>query len=407
MTIVHNLRRPATLAASLVATALLLPVVAPAQEQQSQPQQAQEQRTDERAVQEEVALRYRVKELQREAATLRNEYGRARSVTDQLETSLRQMRLDGLEGDELARLNDELQVAMTRARDLAARLDVAEVAAAEAESSLALFHDRKLLEQQKQHQIEQREQLRQSADQQQRAMAQAEQTLAEARQLAQGDNPAAAIGQALAQTEVQKLQRQYAALQQQAEHARALAERGVATAQELIELEARADMALAELREAELRRLLEQVQREQDGFEARNAQEPQPTDQEQSREAVLQTAFFRGYLDTVKQYAELSSDPEAAAVAAVVTAADLLRDQPPQASIEYFEPLLQELHQKRVDTFGASHPRSTMPTAVEAAVRMQLAEAYNAAGDRGRALEVLRGVILWTPTTTRPDAGTE
>jgi hypothetical protein len=38
---------------------------------------------------------------------------------------------------------------------------------------------------------------------------------------------------------------------------------------------------------------------------------------------------------------------------------------------------------------------------------MQLAEAYNAAGDRQRALEVLRGVILWTPTTTRPDAGTE
>lgn len=145
-------------------------------------------------------------------------------------------------------------------------------------------------------------------------------------------------------------------------------------------------MALAELRQAELRRLLEEVERQQQAFQERSETDRPQAVPPEAREGALQTAFFRGYLDTVQQYARLSSDPSNAAVAAVVTAADLLREAGPQASIEYFEPILRDIQRARQTDPGLG--------AAEAAVRLQLAEAYQAVGRQTKALEVLRGLIV-------------
>ena len=190
--------------------------------------------------------------------------------------------------------------------------------------------------------------------------------------LSQRPDAVKALNDAIIDAQAESVVAQYAAAQRKVERMRLLVEQNrggnpleVATA------EAEAARLLSQYKELRLRAALDRVKQERGAFADRN-----PAPGEVSGQ-VLQTEFFRGYLDLVARYRDLSDDPLQAKVAAVVTAADVLREQGPAASIAFFEPM-------------ASHVDDP---AVERLVRLQLAEAYLAAGQRDRALEQYRRLI--------------
>lgn len=180
--------------------------------------------------------------------------------------------------------------------------------------------------------------------------------------------PTSEIENIVAQSELEQKQMRYTHLQAQLTRAKS---QGWASAQ-MTDLEQQVAEAKTDLLRAQAEFALRQLEDERGGFEDRNAAD--------STSAAMQTEFFRGYLDAVERYAQLSSNPRNAGVAAVVTAADMLRDQPPQATIDFFAPLLE----------AGQFPDYT----VETAVRLQLAEAYRAAGQTEQALETLRALIV-------------
>lgn len=89
---------------------------------------------------------------------------------------------------------------------------------------------------------------------------------------------------------------------------------------------------------------------------------------------------MRNYLDLVDRYTAMSQDPSKAGVAAVLTAADLLRAQGNDAAIKYFEGVLG-------DTEKPLTPE------INRAVRLQLAELYKAANQPDKALDQLKAVM--------------
>lgn len=97
--------------------------------------------------------------------------------------------------------------------------------------------------------------------------------------------------------------------------------------------------------------------------------------------ARAQTEMMRSWLETVERYSNLAHDPSATAVAAVVTAGDLLRQRGPEAAIEYFNGLLPEVRND----------------AVRRAIRLQLVELYKASGQADKALDQLRTLITTAP----------
>jgi predicted negative regulator of RcsB-dependent stress response len=84
------------------------------------------------------------------------------------------------------------------------------------------------------------------------------------------------------------------------------------------------------------------------------------------------------YIELVEGMSRIASDPSQSAIAALLSARDILEQQSPQAAIEYFNKLLTEMKDP----------------AVQRVVRMQLAELYRKAHQPERAMEHLRALIL-------------
>jgi len=108
----------------------------------------------------------------------------------------------------------------------------------------------------------------------------------------------------------------------------------------------------------------------------RNQRPPRP-DQDGKQNVPPEMARFQGYLTMVGQYRKLASDPEASGVAAVVSAADILRKGGPQEAINYFTKVLPDVKQD----------------AVRRAIRLQLIDLYKAANQPDKALEQLNVLI--------------
>lgn len=94
-----------------------------------------------------------------------------------------------------------------------------------------------------------------------------------------------------------------------------------------------------------------------------------------------QIEVMRNYLGMVEHYSRMAKDPSSAAIAAVVTAGDLLRPRGADKAIEYFSELL---------------PKVKDPS-VERAIRLQLVELHKMSGQHDQALEQLRELILASP----------
>lgn len=97
---------------------------------------------------------------------------------------------------------------------------------------------------------------------------------------------------------------------------------------------------------------------------------------------------MRGYLDLVDRYSRLSRDPTAAAVAAVVQTADVLRPRGAQAVIDHFEKLLPEVKNE----------------AVARAIRLQLVDLYRQTQQGEKALDQLSQLIKGAPAGPAADA---
>jgi hypothetical protein len=89
--------------------------------------------------------------------------------------------------------------------------------------------------------------------------------------------------------------------------------------------------------------------------------------------AMQQYEMLRSYIEVVDRFSKLAQDPQAAGVAAVVSASDLLRQRGPDKAIGYFNKVLPEV----------SDP------AVRRAIRIQLADLYKQTGETEKALEQL------------------
>ena len=99
--------------------------------------------------------------------------------------------------------------------------------------------------------------------------------------------------------------------------------------------------------------------------------------------AMRQFEILRGYLDVVDRYAKISTDPTTAGIAAVISAAEVLKPRGPDAAIEYFNKVLPEVKNE----------------SVARAIREQLAELYKAAGQQDKSLEQLHTLMSGAPPT--------
>ena len=99
--------------------------------------------------------------------------------------------------------------------------------------------------------------------------------------------------------------------------------------------------------------------------------------------AMRQFEILRGYLDVVDRYAKISTDPTTAGIAAVISAAEVLKPRGPDAAIEYFNKVLPEVKNE----------------SVARAIREQLAELYKAAGQQDKSLEQLHTLMTGAPPT--------
>jgi hypothetical protein len=96
---------------------------------------------------------------------------------------------------------------------------------------------------------------------------------------------------------------------------------------------------------------------------------------------LRQFELMRGYLDLVDRFSRLSRDPATAGVAAVISAAEILKPRGADAAIDYFNKLLPEVKNE----------------AVQRAIRIQLIELYKHSGQQDKALEQLDVLIKSVP----------
>jgi hypothetical protein len=89
--------------------------------------------------------------------------------------------------------------------------------------------------------------------------------------------------------------------------------------------------------------------------------------------AMQQYEMLRSYIEVVDRFSKLAQDPQAAGVAAVVSASDLLRQRGPDKAIGYFNKVLPDV----------------ADPAVRRAIRIQLADLYKQTGETEKALEQL------------------
>lgn len=329
------------------------------------------------AAQETARMEAELAQLQGASAELDDRMQRAREFLRDLDEQLRNARLRNAPEEEMKPVSEERQRAETELRQITEQRDLMQRQVQDMETRYAQFKAQIAQQEEDRQRVQREQNLSETEKRRAEAQQAAEAVYRDALMLAEQPDAAKALHEALVQSDLQQLQARYAGLQQRLAELEQLYRQGAVSQSELTETKTQADVILAEMRGATIRGLLQQVEGERSSFEARN----KATD---VTGEVLQTEFFRGYLDTVQRYSALSRDPADAAVAAVVTAADLLRQKGPQASIDYFEPILEELSR-------ASDPASG---AAEAAVRMQLAEAYHAAGQDADALNVLRTLIV-------------
>lgn len=213
----------------------------------------------------------------------------------------------------------------------------------------------------------------QRADLNRVAIQQAEQeALREVEAVGQPAGSRAELELSIRQAELSKREAELAGLRRQISYSERLVENGYSSAQELAELKTQLDIARASVEQARAQLAINKLDLERGEFDRRN--------EAASTESAMQTEFFRGYLDAIQRYTEISSDPKNAGVAAVVTAADMLRDQPPQATVDFFAPMVDK---------GQFADES-----VRRAVHLQLAEAYRAQGEPAKALEILKTLIV-------------
>jgi hypothetical protein len=92
--------------------------------------------------------------------------------------------------------------------------------------------------------------------------------------------------------------------------------------------------------------------------------------------------MMRGYLEVVDRYARMATDPDRAGIAAVVTAADILKPRGADTAIEYFNKIMPE----------------TKSPAVQRAIRLQLIELYKMSGKQDEALTQLKSLMTAEPT---------
>ena len=93
---------------------------------------------------------------------------------------------------------------------------------------------------------------------------------------------------------------------------------------------------------------------------------------------MRQFDILRAFLDAVDHYAKISSDPTTAGIAAVVSAADVLKPRGPEAAIDYFNKVLPEVKNE----------------SVARAIRAQLAQLYKDSGQQDKSLEQLHMLIV-------------
>lgn len=375
----HRIR---TLSSSLATVAVLALAVAicTGGQDQTRPDTQEQKRAAAQAGQRDLlVLEAEMKQLQDERAHVADELERTRSLVRMLQERLRDARLQKAEGEEVERVQAEhdnnlvlLEKQEGEFKKLSARVQELEMHHAE-------LAERIDVERNQREQAVRVQELQAAEQRRADAEKSAMEIYRDVSALAQQPDSAKALKEALRASEVQQLQAQYAGVQERLAQLEQLYQKGAISQTELTDTKTQAATLLAEMRQATIRSMIDQVETEREGYAQRN--DPLKADVTGN---VLQTEFFRGYLDTVQRYSELSREPADAAVAAVVTAADLLRAQGPQASIEYFKPILAELE-------GATDDAAR---AAEAAVRMQLAEAYHTAGQDADALEVLRPLII-------------
>ena len=101
---------------------------------------------------------------------------------------------------------------------------------------------------------------------------------------------------------------------------------------------------------------------------------------------ISQFDVFRGYMELVERYSRISSNGGQAGVAAVVTAAEVLRPKGADAAIAYFTKALDK----------------TKNLAVQRAIRLQLVELYRSSGNADKALEQLDVLITGAPEGETP-----
>ncbi|MBA2707385.1 MAG: hypothetical protein H0U59_06240 [Gemmatimonadaceae bacterium] len=87
--------------------------------------------------------------------------------------------------------------------------------------------------------------------------------------------------------------------------------------------------------------------------------------------------MLRGHLELVDRYTRLSSNATSAGVAAVISAAEILKARGNDAAIEYFTKMLPDVKD----------------LTVQRAVRLQLADFYKASNQGDKALEQLRSLM--------------
>ena len=103
---------------------------------------------------------------------------------------------------------------------------------------------------------------------------------------------------------------------------------------------------------------------------------------------IKQVEMLRGHLELVDRYTRLSSNSTSAGVAAVISAAEVLKTRGNDAAIEYFSKLLPEVKDP----------------AVQRAVRLQLSDLYKASNQGDKALEQLRALITSDASASPPAA---
>jgi hypothetical protein len=95
-----------------------------------------------------------------------------------------------------------------------------------------------------------------------------------------------------------------------------------------------------------------------------------------------QVELLRGYLEMVDRFSHLARDPASAGIAAVISANDMLKARGQDAVVNYFTKILPNVKNE----------------AVQRAIRIQLIQAYQTAGQQDKAMEQMESLMINAPS---------